>query len=118
MKNSKSVLVLSLVTVAAVTADAVQPASRNAILANSPANSRQDDKSAEQVNKNIQVLKGLPNSQLLTVMHFMRTSLGGRCDYCHIAENGKYWMDDKPPRSQRSEVRGQKSEVRGQKSEV
>src|SRR5260370_33110461 len=29
-------------------------------------------------------------------MHFMRTSLGVRCDYCHVAENGKYWMDDKP----------------------
>ncbi len=51
---------------------------------------------AEKANKNIQVLKSLPNSQLLTVMHFMRSSLGVRCDYCHVAENGKYWMDDKP----------------------
>src|SRR2546425_2467200 len=57
---------------------------------------QQEDKPAEQVNKNIQVFEGLPNSQLLTVMHFMRTSLGVRCDYCHVAENGKYWMDDKP----------------------
>src|SRR4029079_10373056 len=54
------------------------------------------DKPVEQVQKNIQVLKGLPSSQLLPVMHFMRTSLGVRCDYCHVAENGKYWMDDKP----------------------
>jgi hypothetical protein len=60
------------------------------------ANAQQEDKPAEQVNKNIQVLEGLPNSQLLPVMHFMRTSLGVRCDYCHVAENGKYWMDDKP----------------------
>lgn len=58
--------------------------------------SQQEDKPAEQANKNIQVLEGLPNSQLLPVMHFMRTSLGVRCDYCHVAENGKYWMDDKP----------------------
>ena len=57
---------------------------------------QQDDKPVEQVRKNIQVLKGLPSSQLLPVMHFMRTSLGVRCDYCHVAENGKYWMDDKP----------------------
>ena len=57
---------------------------------------QQDDKPVEQVQKNIQVLKGMPSSQLLPVMHFMRTSLGVRCDYCHIAENGKYWMDDKP----------------------
>lgn len=56
----------------------------------------QSDKPVEQVNKNIQVLKGLPSSQLLSVMHFMRASLGVRCDYCHIAQNDKYWMDDKP----------------------
>ena len=61
----------------------------------SDAGPQQEDKPAEQVNKNIQVLEGLPNSQLLPVMHFMRTSLGVRCDYCHVAENGKYWMDDK-----------------------
>jgi hypothetical protein len=54
------------------------------------------DKPVEQVYKNIQVLKGLPASQLLPVMHQMRAALGVRCDYCHIAENGKYWMDDKP----------------------
>src|SRR5882762_5656173 len=57
---------------------------------------QQEDKPVEQVQKNIQVLKGMPSSQLLPVMHFMRTSLGVRCDYCHVAENGKYWMDDKP----------------------
>lgn len=54
------------------------------------------DKPVEQVNKNIQVLKGLPASQLLPVMHQMRAALGVRCDYCHIAENGKYGLDDKP----------------------
>lgn len=57
---------------------------------------RQEDKPVEQVRKNIQALKGIPNSQLLPVMHLMRTSLGVRCDYCHTTENGKYWMDDKP----------------------
>lgn len=58
--------------------------------------SAQDDKPAEQAFKNIQVLKGMPGSQLMAVMHFMRTSLGVRCDYCHVAENGKYQLDDKP----------------------
>ena len=58
--------------------------------------SAQEDKPVEQVRKNITVLKGMPDSQLLPVMHIMRTSLGVRCDYCHVAENGKYWMDDKP----------------------
>lgn len=54
------------------------------------------DKPVEQTQKNIQVLKGMPSSQLLSVMHFMRSSLGVRCDYCHIAEEGKYQLDDKP----------------------
>jgi outer membrane lipoprotein-sorting protein len=54
------------------------------------------DKPVEMVSKNIQVLKGMPESQLLPAMHLMRTALGVRCDFCHIAENGKYWMDDKP----------------------
>lgn len=54
------------------------------------------DKPVETVAKNIQVLKGMPESQLLPVMHLMRTALGVRCDYCHVAENGKYQLDDKP----------------------
>lgn len=54
------------------------------------------EKTVEQVQKNIRVLNGLPASQLMPVMHLMRAALGVRCDYCHIAENGKYWMDDKP----------------------
>src|SRR5215210_9472365 len=54
------------------------------------------EKTAEQAFKNIQVLQSLPQSQLMPVMHFMRSSLGVRCDHCHVAENGKYWMDDKP----------------------
>ncbi|MFN7949881.1 MAG: c-type cytochrome [Blastocatellia bacterium] len=55
-----------------------------------------DEKSVEQVRKNIQVLKGMPDAQLLPVMHQMRTALGVRCDYCHIADNDSYWKDDKP----------------------
>src|SRR6266404_120671 len=98
MKSSELILLLSLVAVATVAAHAGRPVNGNAFIANSTSYLPQDDKPAEQVNKNIQALIGLPNSQLLTVMHFMRTSLGVRCDYCHIAENGKYWMDDKPPK--------------------
>src|SRR6266404_802069 len=98
MKSSELILLLSLVAVATVAAHAGRPVNGNAFIANSTSYLPQDDKPAEQVNKNIQALKGLPNSQLITVMHLMRTSLGVRCDYCHIAENGKYWMDDKPPK--------------------
>jgi len=55
----------------------------------------QNEKTAGQIRKNIQVLKEMPDSQLLPVMHQMRTALGVRCDYCHIAENDSYWKDDK-----------------------
>lgn len=59
-------------------------------------NSQAQDQPVETVRKNIQVLKGMPESQLLPVMNLMKTALGVRCDFCHIAENGKYQLDDKP----------------------
>jgi hypothetical protein len=37
-------------------------------------------------------------------MHFIRTSLGVRCDYCHITETGKYRLDDKPTRVRAREM--------------
>jgi hypothetical protein len=53
------------------------------------------DPPAEKEFKNIQVLTGMPASQLMPVMHFMRASLGVHCDFCHVAENGKYDLDTK-----------------------
>ncbi|HVG34819.1 MAG TPA: c-type cytochrome [Pyrinomonadaceae bacterium] len=45
-----------------------------------------EDKPVEQVRKNIQVLKGLPASQLFPLMNFIGASLGVKCDYCHVIE--------------------------------
>ncbi len=42
------------------------------------------DKPVEQVRKNIQVLKGLPDSQLFLLMNFVGDSLGVNCDHCHV----------------------------------
>ena len=42
------------------------------------------DKPVEQVRKNIQVLKGLPDSQLFLLMNFVGYSLGVNCDHCHV----------------------------------
>lgn len=50
---------------------------------------------AEQVYKNIKVLNGMPASQLMPVMHLMRTALGTRCDFCHVAEGNQYALDAK-----------------------
>ena len=65
----------------------------------------QTDKTVEQTRKNIQVLKGLPESQLFLLMNFVAVSLGVKCNYCHV-EQGKdpgtgrtKWVwesDDKP----------------------
>jgi len=51
----------------------------------------------EQNHKNIQVLKGLPESQLIPVMNFMGASLGVRCNFCHVNNNGTwdYASDEK-----------------------
>ena len=57
------------------------------------------DKPAEEAFQNIQVFRDVPQSELLPIMHFMRSSLGVRCDHCHIAENGMYWKDDKPAKA-------------------
>ena len=60
---------------------------------------QQGEKTVEQTRKNIQVLKGLPDSQLFTVMNFIRTSLGVSCAYCHVNSGGDKWeweKDDKP----------------------
>jgi photosynthetic reaction center cytochrome c subunit len=51
---------------------------------------------------NVQVLKGVRD--LLPTMHFIRASLGVRCDYCHITENGKYKLDDKPAKIRAREM--------------
>jgi Photosynthetic reaction centre cytochrome C subunit len=50
------------------------------------------DVPAEQVFKNIQVLKGMPSDQLSATMDFFSTSLGVRCDFCH-ARNASGGLD-------------------------
>lgn len=50
------------------------------------------EKTVEQTHKNIQVLKGLPDSQLGTVMNFIAVSMGRRCDFCHVNKGGNNWV--------------------------
>ena len=50
-------------------------------------------KTAEQVYKNIQQLKGTPADQLSAAMQFISVSLGVDCETCHVA--GKFDADDK-----------------------
>jgi hypothetical protein len=50
---------------------------------------------AGQAFKNIKVLKDMPASQLMPVMHLMRSALGTRCDFCHVTEGNQYELDTK-----------------------
>lgn len=50
-------------------------------------------KTAEQVYKNIQVLKGTPADQWLAGMQFISNSLGVECEFCHV--QGAPEKDDK-----------------------
>lgn len=52
-----------------------------------------EEKTAEQVYKNIQVFKGLPASQFDSLMAFISGSLGVKCNYCHV---NPFERDDKP----------------------
>jgi photosynthetic reaction center cytochrome c subunit len=53
-------------------------------------------KSAQEVFKNIQVLKGVPSGQLIPAMQFISSSLGVECSYCHV--DGHFEKDDKKPK--------------------
>jgi photosynthetic reaction center cytochrome c subunit len=61
-----------------------------------PALTGDDGKTAEQVFKNIQALKGTPAGQLPTAMQFISASLGVQCDFCHVQE--AFEKDDKKPK--------------------
>jgi Photosynthetic reaction centre cytochrome C subunit len=55
------------------------------------------EKTIEQAEKNIKVLTGMPQSQLIPMMNLMAASLGVRCNYCHVNNAGKwdFAADDK-----------------------
>ena len=51
---------------------------------------------AEQVFKNVKVLKGIPASELIPAMQFITASLGVKCDHCHA--EGHFDSDEKKPK--------------------
>src|SRR6185436_11487735 len=66
------------------------------------------DKPIEQTRKNIQVLKGLRESELYRVMNFMAVSVGKECDFCHVfngqdlktGQRNWVWECDEKPEKQ------------------
>lgn len=53
-------------------------------------------KKAEEVFKNIQVLKGIPADRLFPTMQFIAASLGVECEFCHVHD--AFEKDDKKPK--------------------
>src|SRR5581483_1883567 len=54
---------------------------------------------AEQVFKNVQILKGIPVNQFMDTMGFFAASLGLNCVFCHVPESLENWdrfADDVP----------------------
>src|SRR5262245_28139692 len=70
-----------------------------------PATAAQE-KTTEQVQKNIKVLTGLPQSQLIPVMNYIAASMGRRCNFCHVNNNGQwdYASDDKQEKNTAREM--------------
>ena len=64
------------------------------------------EKTVEQINKNIKVLTGMPQSQLIPVMNFFAASMGRRCNYCHVNNQGQwdYASDAKPEKTTAREM--------------
>src|SRR5689334_10976882 len=64
------------------------------------------EKTVEQAEKNIKVLTGMPQSQLIPVMNFFAASLGRRCNYCHVNNQGQwdYASDAKPEKAAAREM--------------
>src|SRR2546423_10268433 len=82
---SKERLMRAVVCAALAAVAAVMFAGRVARVS-SAARQAQTDKPVEQTRKNIQVLKGLPSSQLVPLMNFVAVSLGVKCDFCHVKQ--------------------------------
>lgn len=61
-----------------------------AALSQTPATAVTQEKTVEQARKNIKVLTGMPDSQLIPVMNYMSASLGVRCNFCHVNNSGQW----------------------------
>src|SRR5215471_3554366 len=75
-----------------VLAAAAVPQGRKPVQA-APSN---DAKPAEQVYKNIRVLKGIPANEIIPGMQFVTASLGVECGFCHVENH--FEQDNKKPK--------------------
>ena len=79
---------------------------RSGVVRATRAQSPPQEKTVEQAEKNIKVLTGMPQSQLIPVMNFFAASMGRRCNYCHVNNQGQwdYASDAKPEKAAAREM--------------
>ncbi len=77
MRGNCGVILLAIVSVAGSSVAQVRPEQRSQM--------------AEQVFKNVTVLKGIPVNQFMATMGFFSASLGENCTFCHVQESGGSW---------------------------
>jgi photosynthetic reaction center cytochrome c subunit len=63
----------------------------SAVCADGQIRPEQRSQMAEQVFKNVTVLKGIPVNQFMATMGFFSASLGENCTFCHVQESGGSW---------------------------
>src|SRR5436305_1882778 len=78
-----------LAIAAAVTITTTDSHGRAVDKENKLAATRPSDPLVEEADKNIKVLMGMPESQLIPAMKFMSVSLGVGCNYCHVSKDGQ-----------------------------
>ena len=63
------------------------------------------DVPAEKFFKNIQVLKGIPSSELMGAMRYMSASLGVHCERCHVTSKTGNWPMEKDDKAAKRAAR-------------
>src|SRR5205807_3237255 len=74
--------------------------------AQTPVSTASQEPTVEQVEKNIKILNGMPASQLIPVMNYFAASMGRRCNFCHVNNQGQwdYASDTKPEKNTAREM--------------
>ncbi len=94
------VLLFAVIAFAFAAARAQQPAAQQPA-AQQPAAPAPAGKTAEQIFKNVKVLKSATQDEFMDAMRYMTTALGVGCDYCHATSNTGPWpmdSDEKKPK--------------------
>ncbi|HSS47654.1 MAG TPA: c-type cytochrome [Thermoanaerobaculia bacterium] len=92
---------LTLLTALAAGASAPEPpkpaapAKAAAPAAGASAVAHDGEPTAEKKFKNIKVLRSMPASQMIPVMHLFEASLGVSCNFCHVTEGEQFELDTK-----------------------